>query len=1130
MDYKALNENQRKRMLQISKNDFSMEWENPDFLDALIGKLPPIHHDRNEENIKTELAELNKYYSQFDFFATDRAKFIQQIKVLINVIHNKNANWYGLDLYRVEECIRQQEFCLISGEGGIGKSYFIKCLEEEFERNGIPHLCIYGKFEKNLQNVDVNEVAEVGEKGFVFIVDAINEMSEKGQIELLNVLRNLVHLSKIRIILTYRTNAMDNQILEGYKEMAKAECAFPGVSFESALNELLKMSVPDVYKYEDILFSNNALLLNMLCRALSDEKLIEEKVNSVASITFILEYYIKNSIKKTFKGEISSTDPIEIWKDIKRVAKWMYEQDVKGIDKENLLIVIKSGDVFIRILRQAGIIGEYDYDDRHYYFFAIDSLTDFLIARSLFEDITGKAFDEQVRIISQKTGKLYNMEEAVILAIFDNLAPDYEYIAKLLKETKLMDSLQYETLVKINFSKENIVKFIKAFEPIEKNSLITIFGGYTDKPFNCVNYLNSYYTVEKNQLRELSLTLSGTHFLGRVKGRLKNIIYFLTLNNGKERRVEEAFYYALWCCAAPNKDVRCLAMKLLYEVVRQNTEYKSVLIDMYESIVDPYIKESIIYVLVNYLQDDEEILSFFKNLIIGETYLLARSIKRIAVYLQDDYGYIKWDRENLYDLNNVVPISDSLNDIFFSVDLMNKDFLPFRYWSKEHIDMHTRFLQVDKQDIFKLNHFLEEKFLCVKTGECNGLMSFENHIKSEYNIDLRKQVLDNNAFFASFESVIKEIFSLFQEPYDEIERIGGEEEFQNSIFMKSVDVATGIYYGSLMCNYFTNEFATYNNYQNSIGYEVYDPIEYGEDVYIATPVPTYQDYIEKLGDMVINRIDLPEKKDLEWVRDVSNTRRNLVSLFEAVEIKSVEWVLLAGRVSLHEDSKKETRWKDTYDIWCCTSEKETIHENGGARYLTIELEDYAGNLGDYKKCDSKPWLCKDVKNINYHSEIFDNTSLVLPPAELICYFQLTPVYANMSWINSAGEVVIFCNNNKNSYYTDPIGGTVFIRKDYLDEYRKGHILKYFAFTERFIPETGYADETSLHFEIKNGVIIKEILNNGGGFHRAAEINPLCANCPHGFNQKLSNNNSDLNEMIEIILREDYTSWEEDEIN
>ena len=35
-------------------------------------------------------------------------------------------------------------------------------------------------------------------------------------------------------------------------------------------------------------------------------------------------------------------------------------------------------------------------------------------------------------------------------------------------------------------------------------------------------------------------------------------------------------------------------------------------------------------------------------------------------------------------------------------------------------------------------------------------------------------------------------------------------------------------------------------------------------------------------------------------------------------------------------------------------------------------------------------------------------------------------------------------------------------------------IQYFAFTERFIPETGYAEETSLHFEIVNGQIVKEI--------------------------------------------------------
>ena len=402
MNYRALNDLQRKRLLTISKNDFSMEWENPDFFDILIGKLPTIHHYQTESEIQKELNELYKCYSKFDFFKTDRVKFIQEIRTLIENIYDKNPNWYGLDLYNVEESIRQQEFCLISGEGGIGKSYFIKCLEEEFEHKNIPHLCIYGKFEKDLQNIDIDEIEETGKTGFIFIVDAINEMSEKGQLELLNVLKRISNFSKIRIILTYRTNAIDSRIIEEYKKLAKTEYEFPGVSFESALNELLRMSVPDVYKYEDILFSNNALLLNMLCRALSDEKIIKEQVNSVASITFILEYYIKNSIKKTFKGEIPSTAPIEIWKDIKRVAKWMYEQDTKEIDEKNLRLLIKSGDIFICVLRQAGVIAEYNYDDRHYYFFTIDSLTDFLIARSLFEDIKGKTFDKVKDYITVK--------------------------------------------------------------------------------------------------------------------------------------------------------------------------------------------------------------------------------------------------------------------------------------------------------------------------------------------------------------------------------------------------------------------------------------------------------------------------------------------------------------------------------------------------------------------------------------------------------------------------------------------------------------------------------------------------------------------------------------------------------
>ena len=119
---------------------------------------------------------------------------------------------------------------------------------------------------------------------------------------------------------------------------------------------------------------------------------------------------------------------------------------------------------------------------------------------------------------------------------------------------------------------------------------------------------------------------------------------------------------------------------------------------------------------------------------------------------------------------------------------------------------------------------------------------------------------------------------------------------------------------------------------------------------------------------------------------------------------------------------------------------------------------------------------------------------------------------NLSWETQDKEKVIICNNNKNSYYRDPIGGTVFIRKDFLDKFLEEHTVKYFAFTERLIPETGYADETSLHFEIINGKIVKEIKNAGGYGRRNSESNPLCSVCPH---TNIIENESDDSQLSDI---------------
>lgn len=286
-------------------------------------------------------------------------------------------------------------------------------------------------------------------------------------------------------------------------------------------------------------------------------------------------------------------------------------------------------------------------------------MTDFLIARSLFEDIRGKDYGEQVSIIKSKAESLDNFEEALIIAIFDSMSPDYKKIKDILIDTELIESLDFNTLVKVHFKRDDITTFLRMLKPIDHSGLLQSMGGYTDKPFNCRKYLFNYYCSHGERLCDLSNTLAGYHFQNGIKNRLKNVLYVTTLNDRADRRGEEAFYFSLACCASPNKDVRCLAMKLLYEVVLKNEGY-----------VD--------------------------RLIIEQDNFTGKSIRRISTYFGNPYSYIKWNRKNLFKYNKDAVISDYLSDILFYVALMNKDFLPFRYWGKDRIDMHTRFLINDK--------------------------------------------------------------------------------------------------------------------------------------------------------------------------------------------------------------------------------------------------------------------------------------------------------------------------------------------------------------------------------------------------------------------------------------------------
>ena len=78
---------------------------------------------------------------------------------------------------------------------------------------------------------------------------------------------------------------------------------------------------------------------------------------------------------------------------------------------------------------------------------------------------------------------------------------------------------------------------------------------------------------------------------------------------------------------------------------------------------------------------------------------------------------------------------------------MNKDFLPFRYWGKDHIDMYMRFLVNKKFEIKRINDYLSNKYACVCGGECSGRPAFENKIMPEIELMAEIEEVDKNSFF-----------------------------------------------------------------------------------------------------------------------------------------------------------------------------------------------------------------------------------------------------------------------------------------------------------------------------------------------------------------------------------------------
>lgn len=1090
MKFEELNLANRKAFDRaVKKPTVEMAWEDESFLELLLADEPNIRETKYDNLLIEEIKSLKKAMADLFSHTIDEKDSLEQVKKCLSLIVNKESRWYGITYEEVVGFLNAHKACLIFGEGGIGKSFFIRSLEGKLEKEEKPHLCLYGKFEKSISRVDVEEIEEIlNSQDFILLIDAFNEMDMEGQKGIIDIINRLSFHSRFRVILTFRTYSIDAVTKKELWSHFKYVHRFRGVTYDSALSYIQTLGINEVEIYHDVLTWNNPLIISKAVVGIKSLVKKKDRVKGITSITTIYEAYVKEILDRSG------------WQFVKDVAALMYEKNRKSLSYSEVKEKLGDIDGFLNDAQQHGIVGQYySGEDRNIYF-TDDSISDFLIARRLMEDLDRKDIVSVIEIINKKIDGLYGISEAVIICLFDKYGDDYDSIFKIIKNSAILDDIEvdgmYSALLKVQYKPEMICEIQNHFKSMSLEDAFEFFAGSVNKPFNCTFYLNDVlFNNVSNDIIELNAILSKGYRVDALIGRLQNLIYCISLETFSSAILEESLYFGLWCSLAPHHTIRTLAMKLLYEVVYRRRDYCKVLEKYHNSVNDDYMREVIVAICCFF---PEYSASFLNKLIADEEYVYSNSLARLAKSIASPQGYIDWHKQKYYCRDENAYISKDMNALLMQIDITEKGVPGFRYWSQTNIDECEHFLDVDKTLIQECNAALREKYSCVENGDCSGDTYFERKIKQEIGYDSFKRY-HIPSFLMAYEKVLTEVC----ENYNVLLKPTTKDEpnfyypFKNSAMRKCIDIAKNRIYGSMMCNYYVDGFGTFNNTQNNIGVEVYDPLAYGEDVSLASPVPIYNAGIEHLDDKAVSRINEDVIHDLEWVKDIKRTRDNLLKLLLPIKYKNEEWVLLAGRIRFSEYDKYDAKWIELYNILFCLDKEKTLRPSEDNRFLTIEVDDYEGRMDQYRYETNKPDLCKRVKEIcRIDNTILKETNLILPPAQMISILELEYSAKDATWKDKQGNTVIYCNSSTSSYYRDNMVGSIYIKKDVMDWLSEMFKAKHFAFSEKLVPETGYEHTTAKHFEIVNGRIEKEFYN----YHNYEEDvdSSKCDVCQYGF--------------------------------
>jgi hypothetical protein len=983
---------------------------------------------------------------------------------------------YYTSYYDIIEGMKFNKVLMISGPGGIGKSQFLFEFSEKVSKK-FNYLCLYGKYCEDIEKEIFNQIMkDMKYDRFYFIIDAINEFSKASREKIYKFINDNKNNSNLRVIISLRDFSMAEKEIQNLKKLVDIEEIFTGVDPDNALEKISEKYNLDLSIYDGLLYDSNPLHLKLIIKSISENQLIDKRLKPITKGTYIYEHFIKNVLTKNE------------WNITKDIIEEMFKNKRKEIKVDELnKLNIADINVYINKMKTNNFIGTYDYDNDTFVYFINETLTDYLIARFLFDNLVGLNISEIEEYINEMVRIFYSIHDQIILMLFEKYEDNIEIALRIIKESDLNNYLDIEIFNELNLSTDNMMKIQKLLKVnISLEQLLIRAGGNESNPFNCTNFLNNKL---KDMYDKKQLNIVG-YDVRKIRHKLKGYVQTVSKFNYDNKYIEEKFWYAVWCSSLVNRLNRTLAKKLIFEITNIYPEYINKLISIYNEVKDEYIQEMVIQVLSSLKRNNRTIKKFFNKINVKD-FCNIKNLYCISNYLYGKEIYEKMEKINyLFDTDKRIDnnILKFLHRIFFTYKY-DYDFFGFETY-KSSITFQTKFIKERKENVIKANRFIQNNFKCLNDNECHSAYFKENFIDKKFSIN--EELIGNRVIYLAWQKIFKRYMKKYNIKIKNLNEIHVYEEDEKGIIYKALELSFSEINGSMTCNYFTDDFELYGDYK---GYQfnLYD--KYDEKAEIYYPVAVFNPDIENLDNKILKKIVVPEKKNIKWVKDSELSFDNIKKIIEPIKYKNEKYYMIYGNVRLDEKSDDEygNSWIDTYIINFSVDEDYSLSGlSDDDRKYTIETNKYRGNIEDYKNESYK--MTTSLYSASDLSNVYVTTDFNLPPAIIIKELNLHYNRFSSSWNDVNEEKIILVNNNEGVWYKKGCVGTLYIKKKYFDILIKNHNYKYFCFTEKYHPKTGYCQDSALQIQINSDGSILKYKHYKNHNHLYRQQNIKCKKC------------------------------------